>query len=133
MSEPERDPEKIKKEFFAALGYAINRWAYIERDLFEIFRVLLNTRSDAKAAYLFYKSKTISDHFTMTNVIVKLSINTARLRKWNKIEKAFNALIPFRNRLAHDPSTRIVHFGLANGRAIYCGFHGRLTTENTYG
>ena len=32
-----------------------------------------------------------------------------RLRKWKKIKDAFDDLIPFRNRLAHDPSTRIVH------------------------
>jgi hypothetical protein len=97
-----------KIQFFFHLGFAINRWAYIERDLYEIFRYALATDDEAKAAYLFHRAFGIKEHFKMTDNLIARSLSAENLITWEKIKTDLLALIDFRNRLAHEPSISIV-------------------------
>jgi len=97
-----------RTQFFYHLGYAINKWASIDRHLFDLFKFSLATNSEAKASYLFYKATTISEHFMMTDILVRESISNSDLEKWDAITSNFRVLTDFRNRLAHDPATQIV-------------------------
>jgi hypothetical protein len=109
---PESEINKAdpRLQFFFHLGFAISRWAFIDRTLFDIFCRLLGSNSDEKAAYLFYKSPIISDHFHLTNNLAALSLDRKRAKAWSKIAKVFDdgVTLHFRNRLAHDPVTQIV-------------------------
>jgi hypothetical protein len=95
-------------QFFFHMGFAISRWAYVERDLFEVFRVLLGSNLDEKAAYLFYASTSINHHFEMTSGLVEMSANPKQKKVWKKIAQLFKDNIALRNRLAHDPAAQIV-------------------------
>jgi hypothetical protein len=99
-------------QFFFHMGFAISRWAIVDRNLFDVFHMVLRSNSDAVASYLFYKSANISDHFAATDSLVNLSVNAKQATAWAEIARAFNdesiLLFNFRNRLAHDPVTQIV-------------------------
>jgi hypothetical protein len=105
--------ETIKKRdphlyFCSCLGDAITKWATIDADLFTLFRFALNARNDVKAALLYYRANQISDHFLMVDMLIRLDLNKKPLRRWNELEREFNRLSPFRNRLAHDPLNAVV-------------------------
>lgn len=108
-------------QFFFHLGFAISRWAYVDRDLYQIFRALVGGNSDAAVAYLFFKWNSIADHFDATDALISVRYPhpTKRTRDWADIKKLFKANINFRNRLAHDPVTQIVS-------AAFGGSHGHV-------
>ena len=96
-------------QFFFHLGFAISQWAFVDRDLFHVFRAMIGGNSDAIAAHLFFKSTSIADHFGATDVLVKIRYpDGKKAREWTAIRERFNDNIAFRNRLAHDPYTQIV-------------------------
>jgi hypothetical protein len=97
-------------QFFFHLGFAISRWAYIDRDLYHIFRAMVGGNSDATAAYLFFKWTSIADHFDVTDALVNVRYpnSVKRAKEWSAIKRLFKDNINFRNRLAHDPVTQIV-------------------------
>jgi hypothetical protein len=95
-------------EFFFHLGFAINRWAFVERELFHVFRFLLGNTSDSAASYLFYKQPTTALRFSMVDTLVDAILTPSHKNRWAGIKKRFNKEIPLRNRLAHDPSNQIV-------------------------
>jgi hypothetical protein len=60
--------------FCYCIGWAINKWADIDRDIFSLFRFALNARNDVKAARLYYKSQNISDRFQMLDSLILILI-----------------------------------------------------------
>jgi hypothetical protein len=112
-SRPGAEIDKItpRFRFFFHLGYAINLWSYIDREMFEIFYSILEIRSKEHAATLFYKSPSINNHFSMTASLIKSksSLSSEAAALWDIIVRGFNKSIRVRNRLAHDPVTQIVH------------------------
>jgi hypothetical protein len=106
----EIDKTDPRLQFFFHLGFAISRWAFVDRDLYYIFRAMIAGNSEVVAAYLFFKSTSIADHFIATDALVNVRYPhpKKRAKKWTGIRKLFNDNISFRNRLAHDPVTQIV-------------------------
>ena len=95
-------------QFFFYLGYAINRWAHVDREFFELFKFAVTTNDEVKAAILFYKKPSISERFDLIDSLMTVSLNERRLVQWKAIIKPFSHLRGFRNRLAHDPATGVV-------------------------
>jgi hypothetical protein len=106
----EIDKTDPRLQFFFHLGFAISRWAFVDRDLYYIFRAMIAGNSDAVAAFLFFKMTTIADHFDATDALIKFRYPhpAERAKEWEGIKKLFKDNISFRNRLAHDPVTQIV-------------------------
>lgn len=95
--------------FFFHLGFAINQWAAVERELFHIFRFILGNAHVTTAAYLFYnKHQTISARFGLVSPLVEALLTKQHNIRWDAIRTRFDKESPFRNRLAHDPSTQII-------------------------
>lgn len=96
-----------RERFFFHVGFAITRWALVDRAVFQVFLKVSGINNRAKAAKLFYKSTSINDHFALTSSLVKMD-HQKRMKEWEQIEKLFGDNIGLRNRLAHDPAEIIV-------------------------
>jgi hypothetical protein len=96
------DPKIV---FFYHAGFAISRWALVDRILFQIFCAITNLNKE-KAAHLFYRSPYINTHFAITDNLI--TIDKENVKAWPAIAKLFNDNIGLRNRLAHDPVSVIV-------------------------
>jgi hypothetical protein len=97
--------------FCYCVGWAIQKWATIDHDIFSLFRFALNARNDVKAARLYYRSQAISDRFQMVDTLMQLDLNKKQLRAWSDFQQEFNRLSAFRNRLVHDPVNAVIRFG----------------------
>jgi hypothetical protein len=100
--------DRLFKEFFLHVGYAITRWAHVDRALFELCRFALNA-SDEKTAAVFHKFKSISDHHVLTDDLLALSLSKSNMTRWAPISSELRRLLPYRNRIAHDPAIEIIH------------------------
>jgi hypothetical protein len=99
----EDDFRKRQERFFFLVGYAITRWAYVDRSLFEFCRFALNT-TDRKTAILFYRTPSIGDHSILANALMRdAQLQAQHLKHWEQIVSAIEKLLPFRNDLAHNP------------------------------
>jgi len=107
---PEDAAEEYKtNSFFAHIGYAITRWAFIDRDLFQFCHWALAT-TEAKTAVVFYGSAQIGVHISLTDTLMKQSVSGRDLKEWQAIKLELDRLLPLRNDLAHEPVQQIVHF-----------------------
>jgi hypothetical protein len=99
----EDDFRKRREKFFFLVGYAITRWAYVDRSLFDFCQFALNT-SEHKTAIIFYRTPNIGDHLTLTNALMAdAQLQALHKKHWEQIVRAIGALLPFRNDLAHNP------------------------------
>jgi hypothetical protein len=73
--------QRAFSEFFSAVGYAITRWADIDRELFRLFQFTLQT-DETNAAVLFYRIATIGEHLTIVDTLLKSAISDKRLSIW---------------------------------------------------
>jgi hypothetical protein len=100
--------------FFVALGYAISRWAHVDRALFGFCKFALQT-TEAKTAIVFYRSPSIGDHQKTVDKLMRISVRDARLKQWIKINETIDQLLPFRNDIAHSPARETIEIsGLWN-------------------
>jgi hypothetical protein len=98
-----------RRRFYARLGYAISRWAYVDEQLFTFCRFALGV-SEKRAAIVFYRGQTIGEHFAVTDALMKAAqLQDRHLEQWARIGKKINDLLPFRNDIAHNP---VVQAGL---------------------
>jgi hypothetical protein len=114
-NESESHHKKRFEEFFAAFGYAITRWAHVDRSLFHFCRFALSTTVE-KMAIVFYRSQTIGDHLTLVDSLLKVSLSKRRLKQWDHIYKMTQKHLPFRNELAHNPPVKVAHITAVRGR-----------------
>jgi hypothetical protein len=103
----EGDEGRRYVNFFFYLGYAINRWAHVDAILFRLFRFALKTQSDTNAAVIYYRYKSLSERFTLVDVLMKIALAVRLQQTWKKIKAESDRLTPTRNRLAHDPATGV--------------------------
>lgn len=102
----DEDDEAIRwptEEFFAHLGYAIARWAYVDRALFKLCQYSLNT-SEEKTAVVFYRSPQIGEHLVLVDRLMMITLNKQNATRWKAIFKMIENLLPFRNGIAHNPA-----------------------------
>jgi hypothetical protein len=109
-TQPGAQIEKINPRllFFFHMGFAINQWAIVDRNLFNVFAALQPNLSNEKIACLFYETPYISDHFGKANALAKGLGDKKQKTPWRKVCRLFGQNIGFRNRLAHDPANQIV-------------------------
>jgi hypothetical protein len=96
-----------RDEFFALMGYAIARWAHVDRELFDLCRFALQTTPE-ETAIVFYRSPNIGDHLTLVDHLIVLSISQESYREWKTIFNSLTSLLPFRNDIAHNPAGGVV-------------------------
>jgi hypothetical protein len=118
---PER--ELRRRMFYASLGECITAWAAIERELFELFHRALGVerrwsskyRKDPdreKSALLFWTFPTFGMRLNYTSMLVTHCLETADGSKtkpqkhWKKLSDDLEKLHSFRNKLAHQPTTK---------------------------
>jgi hypothetical protein len=99
------DPDAA--QFFGPVGYAITRWALVDRELFDLCRFALAT-SDEKMAVVFYRSPSLKDHLMLADALLRLSLSQRQRALWGDIFSLADRLLPFRNDLAHNPPMQIV-------------------------
>jgi hypothetical protein len=103
------DHQKQRERFFSLVGYAITRWAYIDRSLFDFCKFALNA-NDIKTAIIFYRSPSIGDHLELTNALMSASgLPPETLEWWNLIAQVAKDQLPYRNDLAHNPPVQTAH------------------------
>jgi hypothetical protein len=107
-SEEARKNEQERQSFFFHVGFAIHQWAMMDRDVFTLFSVALGAKENRKAAIIYYRLSQISDHLNLTDELMRASLSGDHAKKWKEIVKRCNALLQFRNRLAHDPAHAVV-------------------------
>jgi hypothetical protein len=105
---------KKQERFFALAGYAITRWAYIDRSLFDFCKFALGT-TDHKTAIVFYRTPSIGDHLGLVNALFDASeLPPEALKHWTRISREIGRLLPFRNDLAHNPPVQKVRIMVVN-------------------
>lgn len=110
-SEPENNPHKEYRSFFAHIGVAITRWAYVDRELFELCAFCLKT-DERKVAVVFYRSPQISDHITLLGHLMPLSVESDLASEWKSLSSRLSALLNFRNEIAHNPPMQALRLDL---------------------
>jgi hypothetical protein len=113
---PPLDGAKAYPEFLSAVGEAITIWAIIDQELFEIF-VWATQTNRVVAATLFYRIKTISEHFELVDKILALVLSGKSHKvMWEEINRNAKAIVNFRNELAHNPVAIYSELSFSEGR-----------------
>jgi hypothetical protein len=104
-SPPLFDFTSAADEFFSRVGYAITRWAHIDRSLFNLCDYAIGANKEMASA-IFYKSPNIGDHLALANTLLGYCTDEKQQNIWSKIYLRIEGLLPFRNALAHNPPTQ---------------------------
>ncbi len=109
--------EEAENNFLRAVGNCVNAWAFVDRRMFQLFKLALKSSALA-AATIYYKDKSISGRHNITSSMLKLYLSKEEFdQEWMPIGKKIDDLIPTRNVIVHCPVRRI---GTSDGKkAIY--------------
>jgi hypothetical protein len=122
------DPDEyIEAEtaFLRAVGLCITQWAFIDRQLFRLFKQGVGAPTQ-RAAIVYYDQYSISTHLRQVDELLERLLegdDHKELRKWWKeIREKLYDLLPTRNVIAHQPVRRV---GTSDGkRPVYIyGIH----------
>jgi hypothetical protein len=101
-----RQVRPAEDKFLRAVGACVNGWAFVDRRLFELFRLRLQTATEL-AAHVYYKNKTLGMRVQLTGDVLETIMTPAQFKSdWKPIEKLLNELIPVRNIIVHSPVRR---------------------------
>jgi hypothetical protein len=89
-------------QFYQGIGYAVNVWAHIDRQLFECVHWCLGS-SEQKAAIIYYRLKSQSERIELTHELLKATDLGVYATEWQEIYAEIKRLSPLRNILAHQP------------------------------
>jgi hypothetical protein len=96
------DPDAIQK-FYSVLGLCINEWSYVDRGLFDCFRLFLAT-DEKRAAIVYYSISRFEGRKNLADELSAIALNDADQRTaWDEIVAEIRRLQPFRNIIAHQP------------------------------
>jgi hypothetical protein len=106
--------------FLRAVGLCITRWAFVDRQLFRLFRIGIGA-STHRAAILYYDQQTISRRLSQVDALLKSAFADAQQKEyeaeWKRLRDRMNELLPTRNIIAHQPVQRL---GTSDGKkAVY--------------
>jgi hypothetical protein len=104
--------QNTRDEFFARVGYAITRWAHVDRCLFALCDYAIGANKEMASA-IFYKSPNIGDHLSLANVLLAYSVDEGNKKTWSELYLRIEELLPFRNELAHNPPSQNVSLKVA--------------------
>lgn len=104
--DPSAEIDAAAERLYAAAGRCINGWAFVDQALFDLFRAALGTDL-VKASIVYYRSASFSDHLVLTDKIISatLPVGTQERTDWAALKKRIDGLLPFRNKIAHHPTT----------------------------
>ena len=106
--------------FLRAVGLCVTQWAFVDRQLFRLFRFGIGALTH-RAAILYYDQNTIGRRAGQINNLLKSAFegpdNESWLKKWESLHQRLRDLLPIRNAIAHQPVQRM---GTSDGtKAIY--------------
>lgn len=104
-------------EFFAKMGSAISGWAIVEEYLFKICRDALGASTE-RAAIVYGKTPTIESRRQLVNELLATRISKGHDNdvEWRAIYAEMTALLPIRNRIAHQPMGPQLEWKEINGQ-----------------
>ena len=96
--------------FLRAVGLCVTRWAFVDRQLFRLFKFGIGA-STHRAALLYYDQNMIGRRAGQINNLLKSAFegpdNENWLRKWESLHQRLRDLLPIRNVIAHQPVQRL--------------------------
>ena len=100
-----------------ALGLCVSQWAFVDRQLFRLFRLGLQAATH-RAALIYYTPKTLSQRLQFVDQLLEQNLPAAQCEAdWKPLAKKLDDLIPVRNIFVHHP-TRRLHTA-RDGKAVY--------------
>jgi hypothetical protein len=117
--EPEEYVE-AETAFLRAVGLCVTQWAFVDRQLFRLFRFGIGA-STHRAAIVYYEQNTLGQRLRQVDNLLKSSLsdrtNERYRATWKELYDRINDLLPARNIIVHQPVRRT---GTASeGKAIY--------------
>ena len=98
---PEKDAALI---FFYGLGKCIDRWAYVDRQLYLIFRLVLKLEPD-QASFLFYRVPTFNQRLNLVDDALRTVLDRKEFETmWLPLSYKIKGLSLVRNVFAHHPA-----------------------------
>jgi hypothetical protein len=106
--------------FLRAVGLCVTQWAFVDRQLFRLFRFGLGT-STHRAAIMYYDQQSIGRRLNSVDTLLKSAFehpdNKSWLEEWQQFHARTKDMLPIRNVIAHQPVRRV---GQSDGKkAIY--------------
>jgi hypothetical protein len=93
-------------KFFYTLGTGVSRWAFIDRQLYRLFRLALNG-DRLRSAVLYYKEKTLYRRVQYVDDLLEHLVDRKALTTWRKLRKRLvDDLLRVRNIFVHHPPAR---------------------------
>jgi hypothetical protein len=119
---PRKDYIRAENEFLRVVGLCVNTWAFVDRELYKIFRFVLNRlgiqHPTEIASMLYYKQRQLQQHIQSADDILDLVITKKEHDdEWLPLRKKLKELAQIRNIIAHQPALR-THTA-KNGKAVY--------------
>jgi hypothetical protein len=102
--------------FLRAVGLCITQWAFVDRQLFRLFRFGIGA-STHRAAIVYYDQHSIGRRLSQVDDLLKSAFehpdNKGYLEEWQRLQVRTKELLPTRNIVAHQPVRRL---GTSDGK-----------------
>jgi hypothetical protein len=106
-----------EERFLRTLGLCVSQWAFVDRQLFMLFRLMLGAATH-RAAAIYYTPKTLNQRVQFVDKLFEQNLQPDQYKDyWKPLLKKLDTLIPVRNIFVHHP-TRRLHTA-REGRAVY--------------
>ena len=105
--------------FFYTLGICLNRWAYVDRQLYFIGR-LIHKLEPAQMSFLFYRIPTFAERLAFVDDSLRTVLRKEEYEKeWLPTRNKIRALMPSRRLFGHLPAKRVSATGDARPSNIH--------------
>jgi hypothetical protein len=96
-----------EREFARLVGECITTWAFVDREVFRLFRLHLETTSK-RTAVVYYRWPTLAGRADLTDALLKAELSKAVFeKKWRPIYRDLKDLLGIRAVIAHQPALRV--------------------------
>ena len=114
---PPEEYREAENEFLRALGLCVSQWAFVDRQLFRLFRFGLQAATH-RAALIYYTPKTLSQRVQSVDRLFEQNLPADQYEAdWKPLCKRLDDLIPVRNVFVHHPTRRL--HAAKDGKPIY--------------
>jgi len=106
-----------EERFLRALGLCVSQWAFVDRQLFRLFRLMLGAATH-RAAVIYYTPKTLAQRVQFVDKLFEQNLSPDQYKdNWKPLLKKLDTLIPVRNIFVHHPMRRL--HTAREGKAVY--------------
>jgi len=106
-----------ENDFLRTLGLCVSQWAFVDRQLFKLFRLGLQAATH-RAAVVYYRNKTLSQRIQLVDELLEQNLNSDSYKSsWKPLQKRLDDLVPVRNIFVHHPTRRL--HAAKDGKAVY--------------